>query len=553
MPANRLTGSMRLTLASIKLAPPAEAEANQPVWVQVAAEGKYDGYKGGEVSFTFDERVFTQIVDNFHKHPSFKVGADGKGIGDVIAWDFHHASEQPANDGVIPFAGAPAQGWVRDLETRFDDDGNAQLWALTIWLEPARSYILDKRYQWASVSVVFDAVDPKSGDNVGAVLTSIALTNAPFIEGMQPLAASKQAAVALRRYFDMAFIDPACGPEDALNTIRDMLQLPETADAATVVGELGKLKQWVSSGSAPLGVDVEAMLGGLRRTLNLPALATPDDVFAEVDKLTARLADGSGVSDDQSPPQSGPGEPPVPPAPPAPAPMEKADMELLKVIAEALGVVADEDTVKESVVELVSLRNAAAEAVGLQKTASTKVILKTTLDDAGVRAKFTPLLGALGVENPDAAMDRVAELIAQAEDLKKAAPELEALRKAQAQADEEEIEEDVDEAMASRGWKDDGLKIALTHMRRHDKDTFAEKYPKQPKPPADKAHLTQKIVPVQAGSDQQKIDLSRYDGANKTQQAIAFIKANDKDAAELTWEQLNERAWRLLRSGQVAA
>jgi hypothetical protein len=554
-----MSKSLMLVATQVQLDIPTDADPAKPVWVQIAAEGQFDGYRGGEVSFTFDERIFQQIVRNFRRHPSYQPGAEGYGTGDVVAWDFHHASESEPTEGSIPFTGAPAQGWIQDLEVRFDADGKAQLWALTRWLEPARTYIQTERYRWASVSVVFDAVDPKSGENIGAVLTSVALTNAPFIEGMTPLAATKRvqiaskraAVVSLRRYFDM-YLEPTAGPEDALNAIRDMLQLPETADAVTVVGELEKLRQWATTGTAPLGVDVDMMLAGLRRILNLPALASPDEVFAEVDKLTARLSGESGVSESGTPPQAGPVAQPEPPAQPAPAPMERRNMDLLKVIAESLGVVADAETVKDAVTELVTLRNAAAKAVGLEQTAATKVVLKATVDNDGVRAKYRAILAALGVEDPDGAMDRIAELIGQSEELKKAAPELAALRKAQAQSEEEEIEKEVEETMASRGWTDEGLKVALTHLRKNDPKTFAEKYPKTVKPPASAAHLTSKIVPAdKSGSG--KIDLSRYEGRNRTEQAIAFIKANDKDAAQLTWEQLNERAWLLIRSGQVAA
>jgi hypothetical protein len=36
---------------------------------------------------------------------------------------------------------------------------------------------------------VFGAVDPESGENIGARLTSVALTNRPFLDGMEPLTA----------------------------------------------------------------------------------------------------------------------------------------------------------------------------------------------------------------------------------------------------------------------------------------------------------------------------------------------------------------------------
>lgn len=174
----------RVTCDAALPMPAVGPEADAPVWVQVASGGVYKGYAGG--AFEFNASIFAQIVRNFRKHPSYRDGA-----ADVIPWDFNHASAAFAGDGSIPLTGTPAQGWVRELDVRAGADGRAQLWAFTRWLEPARSYVKEGRYKWASVVVGFDVRDQISGANIGAVLESIALTNNPFIEGMQPLAASR--------------------------------------------------------------------------------------------------------------------------------------------------------------------------------------------------------------------------------------------------------------------------------------------------------------------------------------------------------------------------
>lgn len=161
-----------------------DPESDRPTWVQVARGGTFKGYAGGELEFTLDEQIFSQVIANFRAHPAF-ARRDG-----VIAWDFHHSSEMSPSSGSIPERGAPAQGWVLDLDVRRGSNG-PELWALTKWLEPARSYIREGRYRWASISLVFDAVDAVSGKSVGAVITSIALTNTPFIEGMSPLTAER--------------------------------------------------------------------------------------------------------------------------------------------------------------------------------------------------------------------------------------------------------------------------------------------------------------------------------------------------------------------------
>ncbi len=180
-----------IQVASAKLAKKS-AESDRPVWVQVAVEGTFKGYAGGELEFTFDRETFDQAVSNFRADPHYEAGPDGSGTEPVIAWDFNHASERDATQGSLPQSGAPAQGWVLDLEAREGDEG-AELWALTQWLEPARTYIKEGRYNWASISIVFDAVDPITGERIGPLLTSIAATNTPFVPGLQKLAASRGA------------------------------------------------------------------------------------------------------------------------------------------------------------------------------------------------------------------------------------------------------------------------------------------------------------------------------------------------------------------------
>ncbi len=157
-----------------------------PVWNQVALQGDYKGHPQG--SFALNAKTFGEIVDNFRTHPSYAKDATGVGCADVIAWDFHHASEGPAS--AIADRGAPAQGWVQELEIRKGPKG-LELWALTRWLDTARTYIRTGAYKWASISFWPNSKDGKTGRTIGTYLSSIALTNDPFIQGMQPLAAER--------------------------------------------------------------------------------------------------------------------------------------------------------------------------------------------------------------------------------------------------------------------------------------------------------------------------------------------------------------------------
>jgi hypothetical protein len=173
-----------------------DGEDNSPKWVIVAKSGEYRGYNGSADPFTFDKAVFDQITRNLRAHPSYKRGTDGYGTTRIVPWDYEHSSTHPPSEGSLPVSGSPAQGWSYDFDVRKGDHGEWELWSLTEFLEPARSYIRAGKYRWASVSLVFDAVNPRSGENVGATIMSIALTNSPFIEGMQELVASKGAALS---------------------------------------------------------------------------------------------------------------------------------------------------------------------------------------------------------------------------------------------------------------------------------------------------------------------------------------------------------------------
>lgn len=178
----------------LRQGPPVRLDADvsgdeAPKWIQVAYAGAWKGHMGGPFEFT--RETFESFVRNFRAHPSYKAGADGVGSAPVLAFDFGHASEMPASSGDIPTIGTPAQAWTLDLDIREGADGKVELWALTQYLEPARTYVREGKYKWTSVSAWFDATDPVSGEDIGPCLTSIAFTNNPFLQGMVPIAATR--------------------------------------------------------------------------------------------------------------------------------------------------------------------------------------------------------------------------------------------------------------------------------------------------------------------------------------------------------------------------
>ena len=133
--------------------------------IQVARCGTYEGHSQG--AFAFDAATFDAIVRNFDATENKRVPID-----------YEHASEMPTAPGVMQH-GAPAVGWVVHLESR----GDAGLYAHVDWVDPeAVERIRLGQYAYCSPAVVFGAIDPESGAAIGPKLTSVALTNRPFLD-----------------------------------------------------------------------------------------------------------------------------------------------------------------------------------------------------------------------------------------------------------------------------------------------------------------------------------------------------------------------------------
>lgn len=151
-----------------------DANVGHKTWVQVARYGSFEGHPQGP--FRFDPQTFGEIVRNFRATQNQHVQVD-----------FEHASElHPEN---VATEGVPALAWVVDL----DDRGDAGLWGLFEWVDPrAVEYVRANQYRYVSPAVQFGAIDKVTGKPIGARLTSVALTNHPFLDGMAPVTASER-------------------------------------------------------------------------------------------------------------------------------------------------------------------------------------------------------------------------------------------------------------------------------------------------------------------------------------------------------------------------
>jgi hypothetical protein len=573
MATRRLTIS--LADVSSELEETKDEEVAGPKWVQVTREGNFPGYDGGTRPFAFTRANLQEMVNNIRTHHSYSLDADSKPVGRIIPWDFNHASERDPTSGVLPVIGAPAQAWTLDLEVREGEDGKAELWALTEFLEPARTYVRAGQYQWASVSVQLNAVDPETGKNVGTVVSSIALTNTPFVEGMETLVAAKnvQAQQAPKpgesvQLYRRTFYESAKTPQDAINCMKEMFGLSETSGVAEVARELGIVKGWFASGEAPLGTDPDYLVGSLRTILNLPSLTPPIDVLEYAMGATSALVQDQALTvgaPASAAVATGGTVPPVTQAVAASRQKDPDMSELLKGLAGKLGVFQSDAAVISAVDQLVALQKGLKEIFSLSQDDS-GILLGAAKKSASATDKLKALLQAIGVEDADASVAKVQELMASAARLKEVMPELEGLKVAKKEKEEADITSDVAEAIAAHKFPD-SLKGALLLQRRNDPKGFAEQFPKvaaNVQASAQQGQHQHLLAPsiARAGSSlqlnaqgtgvvvggnqaplqsngQQVVNLSLFKGANRTARAKSYLSTVTPG-----WEKMdNETQW----------
>lgn len=291
--------------------------------IQVAKVGTFNGHRAG--AFEFTPEVFDRIIANFARTTNRRVPID-----------YEHATERM--DGTIPLLGAPAVGWIIALENR----GELGLWATVEWVDAtAVGYIREGRYKFFSPAVVFNGIDPVTGEELGPVLVSGALTNRPFLDGMAPLTArdgtlpetaadpspvrrSVVAASASAGVSGAVTSDPAPGTPGAVSdaatpnspaeapvspakapeapaavTASVILSAPrsERFRAAVVAAREGSgstvaLSWWDGEGFD----DREDLLGFLRMMFGLPLTAGETEIRAALTRLGSLLADSAAAA-----------------------------------------------------------------------------------------------------------------------------------------------------------------------------------------------------------------------------------------------------------------
>jgi hypothetical protein len=265
-------------VVALALAP---TDGDGPVWVQICAEATYKGHPKAD-KLVWDRAFQNKVVANFHAHPWYQAGPDGIGVKRVVPYDFEHASEMKPTDGSIPQKGAPAAGWILELSIRDAEDGSAELWALSDFRPDVREQIQAGGYLSTSVAINPNGVDPVSGDKIGPVLSSVALTNHPFIQGMDQIAATLEQ------------FGPAETSEEALVGLRRIFELVADSDPSLIVKQIQTLRAAIAGGTVPESVDLKYLLEQIRRLLSLGLVATTDEILGGAEAAASGSAPSNG-------------------------------------------------------------------------------------------------------------------------------------------------------------------------------------------------------------------------------------------------------------------
>jgi len=142
-------------------------------WVNILNLGAFHHDEYGEIEFTREH--FDSWVRNFKAGVFGGLGPDGK---PRIAVDYSHAMDA---DGVRP-DDQKAAGYILDL--KLEDE---RVMALIEFSKPAADGIKAGEWAWYSVSVADSVRDQRTGTDTGPIMVGGALTNRPFMPGLQPI------------------------------------------------------------------------------------------------------------------------------------------------------------------------------------------------------------------------------------------------------------------------------------------------------------------------------------------------------------------------------
>jgi hypothetical protein len=173
---------IRLPATTIALADDDGGSGPAVTWIQVLRVGKFWSPRYRDFSVT--KSTLAKMIENYR---NFTPKAPTE-----LPLDYNHGTNQPDT-----IEQGKAAGWIKDLELREDD---TELWAQVALTSEAADLVRNQEYRYVSATFEFDHVHTDGEQrqkHIGPTLMAAALTNTPFVEGMQPVTLDKQSSIAL--------------------------------------------------------------------------------------------------------------------------------------------------------------------------------------------------------------------------------------------------------------------------------------------------------------------------------------------------------------------
>ncbi len=240
----RLTAKAQLIFAE-------EEKAEVPQEIQILRLGEFVDNQG--IPFRVTEEDVQNIVKNAENR-----------INDIVI-DYEHQTLKDVE--------APAAGWIK----RLIDRGKDGLWAVVEWTPRARRYLEQKEYRY--LSPVLYSYRQADGYWRPEYLHSVALTNTPAVDGMEPLV-NKQGNTNKKE-------------DEAMEKILSALGLERSAKEEEALRAIAVLKEKAQSPTLPREI-VEGLGLGEGATLQevkaeIFALKQKAELSSEVDSLRKEL------------------------------------------------------------------------------------------------------------------------------------------------------------------------------------------------------------------------------------------------------------------------
>lgn len=166
----------------------------QESWIQLAKAGEFHHWSGRK--FKLDRSVFEAMADNLDR------------IGGEAPVNLLHPELRERMGARISAEDFRAVG--RIVELRVSDE---RLDARVVWTEEGRDFVRSGKFRHISPEIAFE-YQTDEGSKIGTVLVGAALTNKPFLKGMEPLAASEEPTVGTEPTITTSPVD---GEEDIMS------------------------------------------------------------------------------------------------------------------------------------------------------------------------------------------------------------------------------------------------------------------------------------------------------------------------------------------------